>query len=61
MADLDPKIALLRCKLALVMGREHCPAYDTIKAQHPYALEEPWLVDMSGPHKHVGKHNVPIE
>lgn len=55
MADQDPKITLLRSKLALLMGREECPVYDSIKAQHPHALEEPWSEDMSGPHKRVGR------
>ncbi|KAF6230562.1 hypothetical protein HO173_011099 [Letharia columbiana] len=57
MADQDPKITLLRSKLALLMGREECPVYDSIKAQHPHALEEPWSEDMSGPHKRVVFNN----
>lgn len=59
MADQDPKITLLRSKLALLIGREDCAVYDTIKAQHPHALEEPWSSDMSGHHKHVGTQSVP--
>lgn len=59
MADLDPKIALLRHKLALLMGPECCPLYDTIKAEHPQALEEAWSTDMSGKHKHVGTQCTP--
>lgn len=55
----DPKITLLRCKLALLIGPDECPEYDTIKAQRPQALEEPWSDDMSGPIKHVGTHIEP--
>lgn len=57
---MDPKVLLLQHKLALVMGPEHCPIYDTINAVHPNALEEPWLDDMSGPsYKFISKHIVP--
>ena len=57
--EQDPKITLLRQKLALLIGREDCPVYDTINAQNPRALEEPWSLDMSGPQKYVGKELVP--
>lgn len=56
MANEHPTITLFRHKLALVMGREHCPVYDTIKTQHPHALEEPWSANMSGPYIYVGTH-----
>ena len=59
MVDRGLKVSLLRRKLALLVGRENCPVYDTIKAQHPHALEEPWSSDMSGPHQYVGKSTVP--
>lgn len=52
--DQDPKVTLLRRKLALVVGRKECPVYDNVKAEHPNALEEPWSADMSGPYKYVG-------
>lgn len=60
MADQNPEIALLRQKLALVIGRENCPVYDAINAPHPQALEEPWSEDMDRPHKHVGTENLPL-
>lgn len=59
MADLDPKITLLRHKLALVIGEEVCPVYNTIKAQHPNALQEPWSATMDGPYKFVGTKVIP--
>ena len=53
-----PKVFLLQNKLALVMGPAYCPIYDTIMAQYPHALEEPWSATMSEPYIHVGTHIV---
>ena len=53
-----PKITLLRCKLALLIGPKECPEYDNIKAQRPKALEEPWSPDMTGDIIHVGTYIV---
>ena len=55
MEDLDPKIILLRSKLALVVGEDECPVYNTIIAEHPRALDEPWSATMKEPYKFVGK------
>lgn len=59
MADLDPKVTLLRHKLALLMGQEHCPVYDTIKSQRPNALDEAWSSTMSEPYTLVGTQLTP--
>lgn len=59
--DQDPKVTLLRRKLALVVGRKECPVYDNVKAEHPNALEEPWSADMSGPYKYVVFNNKTFE
>ena len=59
MADVDPKITLLCHKLALVVGEKDCPVYNTIKAQHPNALEEPWSATMGGPYEFVGPKVIP--
>ena len=61
MADLDPKITLLRHKLALVIGEVDCPVYNTIEALHPNALEEPWSATMGGPYKFVGTQAYPVD
>ena len=53
--DEGAKVALLRHKLALLMGPEHCPVYDSIKKQYPHALGEAWSRDMTGPKRTVGR------
>lgn len=59
MADLDPKVTLLRHKLALLIGEEHCPVYNTVKTQHPNALDEAWSSTMSEPYTLVGMYLIP--
>ena len=51
----DPKVSLLRQKLALVAGKRHCPIYDNIREQHPNALQEPWATAMGTSFKFVGR------
>ena len=54
MANQDPKVALLRYKLALLVGHEFCPIYDVARWLYPNALQEPWSTTMTGPPKYVG-------
>ena len=54
MANQDPKVALLRQKLALVAGKKHCLVYNTIREEHPNALQEPWSTNMTEHPKYVG-------
>ena len=54
MAPQDPKVILLRQKLAHVAGADHCAYYNTITAQRPDALQVPWSTEMSGTPKPVG-------
>ena len=54
MANQDPKVTLLRQKLALVAGPNHCSMYNTITGQNPNALHEPWSTTMTESPKYVG-------
>ena len=57
--DKGAKVALLRQKLALLMGPKHCPVYHSIKMQYPHALDEAWSPDMGGPARIVGTQTIP--
>ena len=54
MANQDPKVVLLRLKLALLVGNEFCPIYNVVRGLYPDALQEPWSTTMTGPPKYVG-------
>ena len=54
MANQDPKVVLLRQKLALVAGPNECSMYNTITRQNPNALHEPWSTTMTESPKYVG-------